>query len=135
MNKTERWMDRYKGIGYEIAKPESFPWAYYLYINLDKIEDADVGDSLWLESEKTGDGFPFYDYNTDFFQRLELHCGITFYSKSLVIARDKPENRIIKIGCDYGHIWDERSRYNEHSIEVEARNSIDILVSIIKFKE
>ena len=56
---------------------------------------------------------------------LDWHRGITFYE----IGGDAPY-RYIKAGCDYEHLWDERTGYSAdlRSVEHDARRCVDSLL-------
>lgn len=110
----------YRGIGYKILRhaigmahtPESKGiWNYYVYIPEKK---SPIFASLWLPSEKRKDfNFVTHDYYAAFGQ-VNFHGGITFYAKHGEVEG----HRVVEVGCDYNHYWDQERGYSASLEEV-----------------
>ena len=117
----------YKGVSYNICHPFShYKWTYYIYLRLDLFQDKELAESLWLTAEKPDERFEtkFYRYyNNKLINNLWFHGGCTWYSKEY----DSNDNRVIKIGCDYSHLWDEGRHYTIDGVLEAAKATIDDL--------
>ena len=127
MRNKKVWNGEYRGVFYEIShhgisdyQPQGV-WCYYIYIHEKQIQDKDM-DKFNL---------PNYDYYTPFWNSLDWHCGMTYYSKEYG-ADGNP--LIFKAGCDYNHYWDEGYQYSESLLEVDAKNTIDKLLEQVTLK-
>jgi hypothetical protein len=127
---TEIWMGTHNGVDFEINKfkfgyRDSESWTYYLIIHLDRIPKKYKPESLWMkkmyDSGATKRG-SFRYYNHPVLSAIEFHGGITWYSKEAGFDKDP---KIIKIGCDYQHSWDEGHVYDLMDIQSDVINSID----------
>lgn len=115
----------YRGIAFEMNEPhDGYKWTYYVFLNLENFADRELAESLWLEGQ-TDERFPkrkYYDYYRNaFLTDLEFHGGITWYSKRF----NSSDQRIIKIGCDYGHLWDEGKYYTQYMVLRDVQATID----------
>lgn len=136
----EYWHGTYKGVGFKIVKwplkhrPDlfghEFVWNYYIYLNLDKINEADA-KKLWIRAyaNKYSHGRKMYRYYdckplTD----IEMQGGITWYKKSYGLQDEK----IIEIGCDYNHAWNDRE-YQLEEIYEDLKQSIESV--LVRFPE
>ena len=144
MKLTERiiYSGEYRNIHFEINKFKSLDfnrerghsncWAHYIYINLDKhIPDEKLANSFWLEPIKYGKRIS-HNYYVYPINELVFHCGCTWYSKESGFEGD---NRIVKIGCDYQHLWDDGHDYNLEYVVNEAKNTIDSLWELTQIKK
>jgi hypothetical protein len=117
----------YKNISYSINHPHKFyKWTYYIYLNLDFFEDKKLSKSLWLKAEKLDDRYEtkvYRVYKNKLINNLKFHGGCTWYSKEY----RNDDNRMIKIGCDYDHLCDERVYYGLESIISDVKETIDDL--------
>ena len=59
---------------------------------------------------------------------MDWHGGITWYSK---ISGFDGGEKIIKVGCDYQHYWDEGKTYNLSYIENDVKDTIDKFLKYI----
>jgi hypothetical protein len=114
----------YRGIGFEINHPtENYKFTYYISLNLRNIKDIELADSLWLEAVPTGYGnsktYNYYD--VPLFGKIHFHGGITWYSKSF----NSNDNKLVKIGCDYNHSWDEYKYYDIEMVLEDVKQTID----------
>jgi hypothetical protein len=124
------YREEYRGIKYEIKyiqrKVDSW-WTYYIIINLDKFKDNKKVQSLWLPR---GNRERLYNYShCELILKMEFHYGCTFYEK---VSGLDGTPRIVKIGCDYNHYWDENVNYSVEDVEEDAKNSIDCFLREIE---
>jgi hypothetical protein len=114
----------YRGIVFEINHPdENYKFTYYISLDLERFQDKEFADSLWLTATETGIGKQKrYKYSDiDFFNEIHFHGGITWYSKLFSLNDD----RIIKIGCDYNHSFDQWNFYDLDDVLNDVRKTID----------
>jgi hypothetical protein len=142
MREKKVWTGSYKGIGFEIDNWKTPPnsidlngqdhWTYYLYLHIDRIPEENDPNSYWLKGEKQK-SYVSYNYNDHgVINNIEWHGGITWYSKE---SGFDGGNKIIKVGCDYSHIWDEGYSYNADMLEHDVKKAIDsFLVSVPNYK-
>lgn len=132
----------YRGISFEIQHwltpelraenyffEEKENWTYYLYIHLDRIPEKFKPNSFWLKRRESKEKDDFYSHHAcyDYYghriiSNIDFHCGITYYSKE---SGFDGESKIIKIGCDFSHLYDEGKKYSLEYIVEEAKKSID----------
>lgn len=132
---TEEWHGVYRGVNFEINKfksfsgmAQSFSWTHYLWIHLNRIPETYT--SLWLKGKKDERfGRVHYDYHkNEIINGIEFHGGCTWYSKEYGFDGDK---KVIKIGCDYQHLWDEGRIYSLEYVLSEVKKSIDSFISLV----
>ena len=120
---------KYKGIPYEIANAGH--WTLYLFLVEDQMPD--VFDKLWLPGEKYNLGGPdhimYKYYENDIITSLDWHCGCTYYSK---VSGFDGDTRVVKVGCDYNHHYDEGISYSLPSIEQDVQDCIESLLRQVK---
>ena len=69
----------------------------------------------------------WYDYfNIPEITNINFHHGCTYYNKETGFDGDK---QIIKIGCDYQHIWDEGKYYTSEILERDVKRAISDFVN------
>ena len=126
------WNDEYRGISYEIQKFDAYngkdAWTFYLYIPLDAIPE-DRRERFWLAPKKVENSkmIIYNYYDEPLINNIEWHCGCTWYSKHGMDGSP----RIIKIGCDYQHLWDDGHRYTAEGIEMEVKQAIDSFLAMM----
>ena len=125
---SDMWNGRYRGVRFEIMRWHFTEngkdhWAYYLYID-ERQFPVSVRSGYVLEPGLTNMGRLSYDYTNCAWNNIRAHCGWTFYEIHGGYI-DTP--RVVKIGCDYGHLWDDGISYNENCIIPEVKQSIDEL--------
>jgi len=120
----------YRGICVEIKEPvektEYSHFTYYLYLCLNKFADQKLANSLWLRAKQIRPSQPtkFYSYERrKLLASIDFHGGITYYSKHYNLSDEK----IIQIGCDYGHYWDMGNYYTLNGVIADAKRSVDSL--------
>ena len=147
LNKKEVWSAVVEGLAIEIVhwgvergKFEPLNngkgvWNYYVYL-----PETLLGkqfDDLWLPDDivqfsKDGPKHITHSYMNSSFNIDEWHSGVTYYEK---LGQVKG-HRIIKIGCDFNHIWDEEREYDYNLEEVafEAENTAKALAKRYSIK-
>ena len=129
------WSGDYRNISWEINQFEiggKPAWAFYLYIKLDQIPE-DIRERFWLSGERMElGGKPsrhiMYRYeNEPFISELCWHGGCTWYSKH----DHDGQRRVVQIGCDYQHYFDEGQYYSVDSILGEVQECVDSLYEMI----
>lgn len=127
----------YRGISFKIANwqteaildilPAKDNWTYYIYICLGKIPEAADPESFWL-TPIIDKSFPKHKrYNYDghpVLGNIFFHGGCTWYAKRTNEDTD-PEDRLIEVGCDFQHYWDEGHTYNKEYVLEELKRTID----------
>ena len=125
----DSWRGKYRGVNFEIIKwqfqiVEKDNWNYYLIINEQQFP-IEVRDKYVLPPLKDEKGRLYYEYGkSDDWSNIDAHCGWTFYD---ILGGHANTPRVVKIGCDYTHLWDEGRRYDEEGIIQEVKQSIDML--------
>lgn len=71
--------------------------------------------------------YNYYDH--EIISSIDFHSGITWYSKELGFDG---ENKVIKIGCDYMHLWDEGKIYYVEEVERDAKTAIESFRKLVK---
>lgn len=135
LESAAKWRGEHKGISFELSwhgcseySPQG-TWCYYLFVNSQQFY-ADDWAKLRLKEESrefAGTWRRHYDY--DRFPDLEAHGGWTFGELSTYLGKDGVEYELVKVGCDYAHLWDRESDYwqGRETIERDAKRSIDLL--------
>jgi hypothetical protein len=87
-------------------------WNYYIVIPQDQLRAADW-EKVWLpvvsmHRWSSGRASPSYDEYSSILSAGEFHGGITFYEKG---CDPDGDHKWIKVGCDYGHLWDREVGY------------------------
>jgi len=125
------WNGQWNGVNWEVNRTpaekinvagfqEHWPirWTFYLYLHIDRIPDD--AESYWLKLEDRK--YLHYDYNNHHvLSSIDWHGGITYYSKESGFD-DTP--RVIQVGCDYQHYWDEGKSYDLEDIQHDIRTAI-----------
>jgi len=129
---TDVWYGKYKGVDFEINKFESHEgkdsWTYYISLWLDRIPEKYNPDGFWLEGKKDR-SYVHYDYfSHNVINSIEFHHGCTYYSKE---SGFDGSPKIIKIGCDYQHYWDEGKSYDLNTLTRDVMNTIDAFIRLI----
>lgn len=131
--RTKIWTGSYKGVAFEINNYKTEPnsieplekdcWTYYLYIHLGKIPEENDPNSFWLKAKPDNRGRVFYKYyDHQIINNIDLSGGCTWYSKERGFDGG---SKVIKIGCDYQHIWNDNHFYDLHAIKDDVINSIN----------
>ena len=125
LRKTIRYDGAYKGICFEIHDNEPpLSWTYYIRIKPSDIQNKDLAQEIWLKAEPLGSGFgrKHYDYySIDLLSNLDFHGGITFYKKEYSVEGQ----RVVKIGCDYNHDFDQERNYTLENIVSDVKRTIE----------
>jgi hypothetical protein len=131
-NNIKIWNGIHKGVDFEIRNFQDFRgnecWNYYLIVNISRIPENYNPNSFWLKGKKVGK-FINYDYMShEIISKIYFHGGCTWYSKERGFDGD---DKIIKIGCDYQHIWDEGEKYNLEDVLSDVLKSIESFLTFI----
>lgn len=110
-------------------------WNYYVIIHEDQLRPEDWV-RVWLPVEsrwKRSDGHedPTYNEWSSVLSDGDFHGGVTHYSKHQQVDGGR---RRIKVGCDYGHVWDRERGYGFSLSEVQqdALNTCRKLAAILR---
>lgn len=140
LRKKTVWGFTYRDISIEINNftieglpkhdiPERICWTYYLYVPLSMLPDK-LKEKSWLEpeySELAGIERGHMPYMEAWFADLDWHCEITYYQQSIVNGMRGRDSRVIEIGCDYQHLWDEDHIYRVEDLVHDAKQTVDSL--------
>ncbi len=134
------WRREHEQIIYNLAhwgvsdyQPQGI-WNYYLYLPENMFQRPEDFALFNLEPKVSlgyGDKFR-QDYDYYSIPDLELSGGITFYDRLTGINPATGEPMfVVKVGCDYNHLWNGERGYSEDMEEVDrdAKRSLDVLVS------
>jgi hypothetical protein len=135
---TKKWTGTYKGVAFEINnfqfEPNKFEpqgkdcWAHYIILHLNRIPEKYNPESFWLKG-KMNRNMAHYDYYAhEIIGKIEFHGGCTWYSKEHGFDG---EEKIIKIGCDYQHSWDEGKRYDLEYVKRQVEETVDSFLNFI----
>ena len=130
----DTWKGEYRGIRFEIkhwgfgGKEEKKNWNYYLFLDERQFPEKYRSDYV-LPPKKDDKGRLDYDYMSCGWNNIRAHHGWTYYK---IHEGYIGTPRLIEIGCDYGHYWDEGRRYSESGILLEVQESIDDLHREVK---
>lgn len=107
-------------------------WNYYVTIVEDQLSPEDWA-KVWLPvtskwKRSSGHEDPSYNEYSSILSDGDFHGGITFYEKR---AQVDGTRRSVKVGCDYGHIWDEDVGYN-YDLEYVHRDALNTCAKLAK---
>lgn len=145
------WTGYYKGIDFEIQNWDweieaasimrnywAKNWTHYIIINIDKQIPEELRERFWLKGKLSSmreDGPKHLNYSysgeDSIINHLEFHGGCTYYSK---VSGFEGEDRRIKIGCDYQHLWDQDKNYDIDFVYGEVKETIESLVRLCQGK-
>lgn len=137
-SETEIWKGTYRGVDFEINHFRVIPnsieptnkncWTHYIYLHLYRIPERYNPASFWLKGKKHGRHI-IYEYNKHpIISRLEWHGGCTWYSKE---SGFDGAQKVIKIGCDYQHLWDKNQYYDLEYVKSEVEKTINSFLNYI----
>lgn len=130
-----RWRGEHRGVAYELSwhglsdySPEG-TWCYYLFVNSQQFGDDDWQKLRLPHKDKEFAGSWRRHFKYDDFPDLEAHGGWTFGEMSTYLGKDGKEYELVKVGCDYAHLFDREGGYWEgrSAVERDAKRSIDLL--------
>ena len=115
-------------------EPSRGTWCYYVIVSENMLPTEEF-EKFWLQpsshrERSDGAKFPYYAYHEAGFCGADWHGGVTFYEKSGGI--DGAPRRV-KIGCDFGHYWDEGREYDFAHVESEAIATVQQLADMYPF--
>jgi len=137
-NKTKKWTGAYKGVDFEInnwnIEPNSVDeagrecWTYYLILVINRIPSEHHPNSYWMRGRRNGSFIMYNYYKHHVLGNMYWHGGITWYSKESGFDGD---DKIIKVGCDYSHYWDEGRFYNLDIVKEDVCRTIDSFLEYV----
>lgn len=134
---SAQWRGSHKGVSYLLSHhgisdyQREGTWCYYIFVNSDMFINSD--DFLKFDLEpKIIDLYGSFMESFDYYDIPDygFHGGITWYSKEYFINKEGKKQTSIKIGCDYGHLWDSESGYWQglENVRRDCENMIDKFV-------
>lgn len=129
LKKQTGWRGTHKGVPFEVmnwgfdGSSINDKWNYYLYLLERNCVDF---EKLWLpgtvvQFSESSPKRVTYDYYPAF-GAVEMHGGITYYEKQGELV-----HRVVKIGCDFAHLYDEFAGWDLESVVDDMRVAIDSL--------
>ena len=109
-----------RGDEYEWSTPHPGTWCYYLHI-----PEEMYPKHRWPAIRTVRDKHGYFDAGPAF-DTIEFHGGITFAETSKYFNRKLQRTfELVKVGCDYNHLWDEEAGYPDtlESVKRDAENS------------
>ena len=125
-NLKRAWRGEHDGVQFEVQNFTPYPgrdaWTFYLFICLDRIPEKSQPETYWLPPQKDEKGRIHYDYYAhSILNSIEWHRGITWYSKKHGFDGEK---RVVKVGCDFRHYWDEGQSFCIETVLYEAIEAV-----------
>jgi len=126
------WSGSHRGVRFEIKHRivrgleslwPSGSWTFYIYLHE---QSCPRFAELWLDDQVTqitpeSQRRVTHDYMGGLTGQVELHGGITYYSKH----GHTPGLRCVELGCDYQHLYDEGQSYDERDLARDAVRAIE----------
>ncbi|MBO9667848.1 MAG: hypothetical protein J7501_13675 [Bdellovibrio sp.] len=103
-------------------------WSNCLYLHFVK-EDFPQIDSPKLVAQLWAGGKQCFEYSKSVLNQLDFHGGITFYEEIKSIETGRT---IVKVGCDYQHIYDDHYMTADHGEKILR---VDGMTLIEQFEE
>lgn len=133
-----RWIFRDLEIPYELAFhgysedarfPSAGTWCYYLLLAEQQFLPEDWA-KLCFEPEirNWGQTYPYHQ-----FPDIDFHGGVTFYEIKEVWDKQLAKKmRVVKVGCDYNHLWDSERGYPDtlENVKLDAQRSVRELLDL-----
>tara|TARA_R110000851_G_scaffold78000_5_gene172076 strand:+ start:14406 stop:15002 length:597 start_codon:yes stop_codon:yes gene_type:complete len=136
----EVWYGSHKGVNFEINRwntaPNTFQpegnenWTYYLTLEIDKIPKEHNPKSYWLKPNKSERfrNISYEYYNHPVMPNLDWHGGQTWYEKKSGIDG---QPKVIQIGCDYQHSWDQGMTFTLEGLQNDVANTINAFLNLV----
>lgn len=133
-----QWRGEHRGITYQLhwhGRSDYSPqgtWCYYIFVSDEQFYPEDWAKLRLEKQDKQfsigGSWHRHWSY--DSFPDLKAHCGWTFGEMSVYLGREGKEQELVKVGCDYAHLWDREGGFldRKQDVERDAKRSIDLLV-------
>lgn len=118
--------DVHRNVHYEVVKwrritsDNKWIWNYYIFLEKSKVK-PEIWDKIWFPKSES------YTRNK-ILKKIPFHYGITYYHRNFDIE-------LLKIGCDYNHLWDENTVICEDFVIEDAKETIDYIVDNFIVKE
>ncbi len=126
---SNKWKGEYNGVRFEVVKwsfddcledSEKIIWNFYLFISIPQLP-VKLRKQFWLKGTKKETRVS-YDYYKSPVADIEFHYGCTYYAKTCGFDGDK---KIIQVGCDYNHYWDEGHEYRIEEVLLDVKAAIN----------
>ena len=128
MKESHLWRGEYDGVAYEInnfdyGDGKMDKWTFYLYLWLERIPEEQNPSSFWLRPKRNKVfGRIHYDYYAHpIINNIDFHGDCTWYSKE---SGFDGTPKVIKIGCDYMHLYDGEYGYSADYIKGDVEKAI-----------
>lgn len=128
----------YRGVCFEITNYSREPntekdkWCHYIRINIDQQLPDEFKERFWLkplyDSVISEEKRLHYNYSESIISNLEWHGGCTYYNKE---SGPDDIDRVVKIGCDYQHYWDEGHDYDLDFVYQQVKMTIASLWTLV----
>lgn len=121
--------------GRESGRKPGGTWCYYVTVSEDMLS-PEAFTEFWLEPSSfnrrsSGRSDPTYSYYEARFAGAAWHCGVSWYEK---LGGIDGQQRAVKIGCDFAHLWDEDREFDFSQVRHECIQTIDELRCMYAFK-
>lgn len=124
MKKIIKWNGEYRDVFFEINNFEVCEkqyWTFYLYLYIEQFPES-IRKKIAPATYYTNFGTKLESYYDNPLNGLAWHCGMTYCK-----VEGKEPFTMLKVGCDYQHLWDEGQCYDEQELERDAKKCIDSL--------
>ena len=140
LKSTARWREKHKQVWYEVAfwgygsiNDGRGMWNYYIFADEQMFAPEDFVRLVMPTKSYEMAGSTHRGYDESSLPDFKMHGGSTAYEIITYWDRGKSrEFRTIKIGCDYGHLWDREAGYDYSLsyVKHEATESVDALLKM-----
>lgn len=129
------WFRRYRGLGLEVkfwGASEIPPGVWNAYIICRQPQFAKKDWRKMTQTRTFFGSHVSHDYDSGPWQNIDFHGGATFGELTKYYATEGREHQMVKVGCDYAHLWD-KERGNPETLETvfaELERSADRLLEL-----
>lgn len=137
-----KWYEEYRGINIELRYAGyRFPdkwgegsmglWCYYIHVMEGALKPDDwkkLSETYTVEGRKC--------VKDDFWNEIYWHGGVT-YAQEREQYYDRAQQKMlnaIKIGCDFGHHFDQNNIYEYEDVLREAKRTVDEFLALVHVK-
>ena len=133
---AKEYTGTYRGIPWSIrnwsfeGKEPFDKWNYYIYLHLHRFKDQELAAKFWCDDKHYDWGTVADYYNVPIIHSIDFHGGVTLYEKQ---PGTGASGRVVKVGCDYSHYFDEGRNYHLEDILYDTRTTIDNFHSVCEY--
>lgn len=133
LSSAARWHDTHRNVRFEVShhgvseySPEG-TWCFYIFLHEELFQRPEDWALFNLPEErrewagKIRSHFPY-----DSIPELLWHGGITFGERTVCVLPDGRDSFMLKLGCDYGHLWDREAGFPGNLVSVK-RDAIRLI--------